>query len=212
MNKIKALIFDYDGVIANSDPFNKKALKYAAESLDLTFNDNDFRNCFPGRTLLEGAELFLRPLGKISQVEKFIKLKRSFDKYYPKEVVPFTETLDFIKKNQNSYRLCIASGSRRILIEMFIQEFKLENMFEFFVSAEDCKKGKPDPKLYNIAISKLKLPREQALIIEDAPLGIEAALKAGIKCLAITYTHEREELLKADVITDSLLNVDLSKL
>ena len=85
----------------------------------------------------------------------------------------------------------------------------IANAFRVIVTAEDTKKSKPDPAPYLLAIQKLKLDNpSSAVAIEDTPAGILSAKGAGLKVLAVTNSYDREFLLDADAVTDSLENID----
>jgi beta-phosphoglucomutase len=204
LGDFKGIIFDYDGVIANSDIFNKKALILAALKVGLNFLDDDFENYFAGKTLYDGAKDYLEVYKKGEEFKKFIKNKKSFDSEYKKEVIPFKKTLEFIRANTDEYKMCIASGSRRVLIKAFVEKFELEDTFEFIITAEDYKKGKPAPDAYLMAVDQMDLPTEDLIVIEDAPKGVRAAKEAGLKCLAVSHTHKREDLQEADWIIENL--------
>jgi beta-phosphoglucomutase len=204
LRNFSGIIFDYDGVIANSDIFNKKALIFAAQKANLTFSTIDFKKYFAGKTLYDGTKDYLEAYNKGEEYKKFIKNKKSFDSEYKKEVIPFMRTLEFIRKNKDKYKMGIASGSRKILINAFVEKSQLEEIFEFIITAEDYENGKPAPDSYLMAAEQMNLPKEELIVIEDAPKGIQAAKDAGLKCLAVLHTHKREELKEADWIIQSL--------
>ncbi len=204
LNNVKGIIFDYDGVIANSDVFNKKALIFAAKQVGLNFTEDDFKNYFAGKTLYDGTKDFLVAYNKTEFYDDFIKAKKSFDSEYKREVIPFKRSLTFIREYYTKLRFCIASGSRKILIEDFIEKFDLDDCFEFVVAAEDYEVGKPAPDAYLLAAEKLDMKKSDLIIIEDAPKGIAAAKLADIRCVAVLQTHHENELKESDMIIKDL--------
>lgn len=207
---IKGIIFDYDGVIANSDIFHKKALKFAASKLLLPFSNRDHKMFFSGITLIEGAKKYLIFNNMYDKFEEFLELKKSFDSQYAKEVIPFPKTLQFIENCKNEYKMGICSGTRKILLNAFIRRYKVNNIFLCEVTVEDFVKGKPDPECYILSINKLNLPKNEIIVIEDSPAGILSAKTAGLRCVAVEHTYKSKDLQEADIIVKdlSILNLE----
>ena len=88
----------------------------------------------------------------------------------------------------------------------------MENIFDVIVTFEDCEKRKPHPESYLITAKKLNLNPDDCIVIEDSPVGIESAKKAGMKCIAVLNKYtKKQDLSKADIIIDSpnKLNIKL---
>jgi beta-phosphoglucomutase-like phosphatase (HAD superfamily) len=90
-----------------------------------------------------------------------------------------------------------------------MQALKLNGIFEVIVSGDDVTHGKPDPEIYITAAQRLGVAPVACVAIEDAPAGVEAAKRAGMRCIAVTNSVPGEQLQKADLIVASLAN-DLS--
>ncbi len=100
-------------------------------------------------------------------------------------------------------RLAVVSGAMRSEIDMVLRAAGLD-VFEVIVSAEDVRRGKPDPEGYLLALRRLRLQAGEAVAIEDAPPGIAAAKAAGLSCVAVLGTAPRERLGQADEIVPRL--------
>jgi HAD superfamily hydrolase (TIGR01509 family) len=100
-------------------------------------------------------------------------------------------------------RLAVVSGAMRSEIDMVLRAAGLD-VFEVIVSAEDVRRGKPDPEGYLLALRRLRLQAGDAVAIEDAPPGIAAAKAAGLSCVAVLGTVPRERLGQADEIVPRL--------
>lgn len=213
---IKAIVFDFNGVIADTDKFDIKAIEYACRKKDLEFSSGAFNDFFSGKTLRDGFESFLKTQGREQEINEFITLKKNFDSHYPEYIVPYDDALKLIKLVDGDFSLGLATGARRNLISLALKILNLQGIFQIILAAEDYEKGKPDPTVYSLAIQALRLPSQDVLVIDDHPLGIEAAKRAGIRCLAVAHTHPISQLQGADYVTQrldsdevlSLLNIE----
>ena len=103
----------------------------------------------------------------------------------------------------------LCSGALRSDIAPVLEKLGIGNAFSVIVTAEDTSKSKPDPAPYQLALKKLEIKdAATALAIEDTPAGIFSAKGAGLKVLAVTNSYDREYLMEADGVTDSLEHVD----
>jgi HAD superfamily hydrolase (TIGR01509 family) len=106
-------------------------------------------------------------------------------------------------------RLALASSGDRVKVAFGMQALELHCIFETVVTGDDVSHSKPDPEIYLTAAQRLGVPPAACVAIEDAPAGVEAAKRAGMRCIAVTNSVAREQLRKADLIVDSLAD-DLS--
>ena len=206
--QIKAILFDFDGVLADTMEDNFLAWQKAFKDYEINIKKEDY---FP----LEGMEL-IKIAKKISgkykvhpDPETIVKLK---NKYYLEDHSFFlypkaAELIDLLKKNK--FLLAIVSaGTRERLRRTVPAEFLKK--FDTIISGEDSKNGKPSPDPYLNAAKKLGVSPEECVVIENAPLGIKSAKKAGMYCIAICSTLDQLFLSEADEIIDKF--EDLEKL
>jgi HAD superfamily hydrolase (TIGR01509 family) len=97
----------------------------------------------------------------------------------------------------------------RVKVAFGMQALALIGIFEAVITGDDVSHSKPDPEIYLIAAQRLGVPPAACIAIEDAPAGVEAAKRAGMRCIAVTNSVARDQLHKADLIVDSLAD-DLS--
>jgi HAD superfamily hydrolase (TIGR01509 family) len=109
----------------------------------------------------------------------------------------------------HGYPLALASSGDRVKVAFGMQALALNGIFEAVVTGDDVAHSKPDPEIYLIAAQQLAVPPKQCLAVEDAPAGVEAAKRAGMRCVAVTNSVAPEQLHKADLIVHSLAD-DLS--
>lgn len=117
--------------------------------------------------------------------------------------------MDLLKKlKAENYLMAVASGSQREEIKRIMHNLKIKDFFEALVSADTVKRGKPAPDLFLLVAQKLGVPPSNCLVLEDAPAGVTAAKKAGMKCFAIPTEGTRgKDFSQADKILGSLEEV-----
>ncbi|HQG13427.1 MAG TPA: HAD family phosphatase [bacterium] len=215
---IKALIFDFDGVITDTEPIHMNAWLSALESFGISFSENDYKNFYIG---LNDRD-FLYEIGRRNSVSfddaqktELIKIKAAICMERLKSEIPLIPGVrEFIEESSKKYMLAICSGALRSEIGFILKKSGLFDYFCTIISAESVEKGKPDPEGYiktledlRVLFSSVILANEVAAI-EDSPKGIEAARKAGLKCIGVTNSYPRAELTFANLVVDSLAELD----
>lgn len=205
---LKAIIFDVDGVLVDSMRFQADAWAEAFKEVGITISREDIYE-------LEGSndkrliKSIFENAGKEPEAEHFEKLpemKRKvleFDSIKPFEGIP--ECLAELKRH---FRLAMVSGSNRETVGKIVDKF-FSGYFEVVVNGSDLERGKPDPDPYLKALEKLNLTKNECVVIENAPLGITAAKRAGLYCVAVASMLETEKVEHADLVLedhDALLN------
>jgi HAD superfamily hydrolase (TIGR01509 family) len=206
----KTILWDMDGVIADSSSFHfaawqetfaKRGVKFTREDFTKLFGTrNDFIiSSVMGRGLSEGdVKVMVR-----EKEESFRRKAIGNIKSFPWAV----RLLNAIKKG--NFKLGLVSSAPKENIKLVLTELNLEGIFDCIVFGQEVSESKPSPQIYLLAAKKLKVTPKDCVVIEDSPLGVKAAKTAGMKCLAITNTHPRQKLEEADKVVDSSENVDL---
>lgn len=216
----EAVVFDFDGVIADTERLHCDMLLKVLAPHDISFtweeyvdsymgcDDRDaFRKAFrlAGRDGLDDRQLKTLIDEKSRQ---FIEAIREGVRTYP-GVIPLVKTL-----RAAGIPLAICSGALRSDIDPILSRLGIACCFPLIVSAEDVRQGKPDPEGYIRAFRELTESRRDKVVstgsclaIEDTPDGIMAAKRAGLSVLAVTNSHPAADLSRADRVTDSLENV-----
>ena len=212
---IRALIFDFNGVLADDDPIHMEAFRRVANEERLSFTDDEYIekylplndwDCF--KTLFADHGQDLPPL-------KLNDLIRRKSIYYfqaiAERTVLFSDAAKAVEAAVGRCRVAVASGARREEILHILKQAGLENCFSAIVSAEDVKFGKPHPEPFSLAHEKLKerdgsLKASECVAIEDSIGGIQSAHGAGMRCLAIAHSYGQDRLrsAKPEWIIDSL--------
>lgn len=222
---LRAIIFDMDGVICNSEPLHLRAFQAALQGVGIAMTDQEYydhylacddRGCFRAIYAANGRAMDAQTLsGLLAQKAKY------FGEAMKDGIMIFPGAEAFVKKTAEKYPVALASGARRLEVEFILKKANLRGCFTAVVSADDVQHGKPDPEAFLSALTLLNERRlqgseaiapAQSLVIEDSQHGLSAARQAGMKCLALTTSYKAEELTGADLVIDSLVGLDLDKL
>ncbi|MFH0800113.1 MAG: HAD family phosphatase [Pseudomonadota bacterium] len=218
----KALIFDFDGVITDTEPVHMEAWQGVLEPLGIEFGEEEYRAHYIG---LNDRD-FLDAVGHIhsryfDDVEKarLIEVKLVSSMSLLGQDIPLIDGVaDFVEAESKRRLFAICSGAQRGEIEFILRHLKWASLFDPVIASDSVKRGKPDAEGYIRAIEALTeratdmiLPQEM-LAIEDSPKGIAAAHAAGIKCLAIQGTFGTGDISSADWVALSLADVNIDDL
>lgn len=214
---LKAIIFDCDGVIVDSEPHHLKAFQIVLESEEITLTEENYYDRY---LALDDKGLFERILKENhkpvdNKILKRLILRKMplYKKLSEETLLLYPGVVAFVKKALGTYRLAIASGAFRGEIKAALDKGGIRSAFPVIVSAQDVRKGKPDPEAYLTALEKLNtiasakgfIRPDECVVIEDSLHGVASARSAGMKCLAVTNSYPLEMLQgKADRIVDSL--------
>jgi beta-phosphoglucomutase family hydrolase len=205
----KAVIWDLDGVIADTGPFHLRAWLQLAEEMGRPFTAEDFRRVFGLRNsdIIKGV---LAPDISADQVEAFAQRKEEFFRARVKgNIKPLPGVLPLLHSlRENGFRLGLASSTVPENIKLLLSALGIEQLFDCLVSGQDVSRGKPDPEGFLLAAKKLGVEPRCCVVIEDAIDGVRAAKAAGMKCIAVANSHPRETLAAADLTVESLETVD----
>jgi beta-phosphoglucomutase family hydrolase len=206
----KTILWDMDGVIADSYPFHFAAWQETFAKRGIKFTKEDFTKLFGTRN-----DFIARSVIGREQPQKDVKIvvqekEENFRRKATGSIKPFpgaVRLLNSLKKG--NFKLGLASSAPKENIDLVFREFNLTGIFDCIVFGQEVSESKPSPQIYLLAAKKLKVAPKDCVVIEDSPMGVKAAKTAGMKCLAIANTHSRQEFEEADRIADSLENVDL---
>lgn len=193
MPKIKAVIFDMDGVLIEAKEWHYEALNRALKLFGMEITRYEHLTTFDGLPTREKLKMLSLDRGLPQSLHGFInELKQQ----YTMEIVyslckpRFHHEYALSRLRNEGYRMAVCSNSIRNSIEVMMQKSALENYLEFYISNEDVKCGKPDPEMYNKAISKLKLEPKECMIVEDNENGIKAARASGANVMVVNEVDE----------------------
>ena len=217
MNKSYGVIFDVDGVIADSERVNADAsIKVFQDLFGLHgVQRGDFET-----GLGRGAEAYVRAAAQVHGVEltpqqvaaaitarqvNFLKILEEGP------LQPFPGVLELMNAAlaHDGFSVAIATSSAREKSEAVLQSARVPYEKLVYVTGNDAKNKKPDPELFLIAAQRMHIPPQHCVVIEDAPNGIQAAHAAGCRCIAVTNSTSAEKLSQADFVVSALTEVNL---
>jgi beta-phosphoglucomutase len=219
---LRALIFDFNGIIVDDEPIHFKLFKgvLAEEGIELTEEDYYARYLgFDDRGAFTAA---YREHGRSLDEKLLARLIDRKAGYYQNAIRNKVRIFPGVEKLVSSLvpalPLAVASGALRQEIETILSTAGLLKHFAVVISAEDVGHGKPEPEIFLKALAGLNARVENndpidaadCLVIEDSKEGIRGARRAGMKCLAVSNSHATELLQEANAVVRSLEEVDLS--
>ena len=107
------------------------------------------------------------------------------------------------------FKLAVGSSGPSENVYLLLSSLKIKELFDVVITAAEVKKGKPAPDVFLIAAEALKIDPKNCIVIEDAPVGVEAAIRAGMISIALTTTHSKEELLGAQLVIKNLSEISI---
>jgi len=222
---LRAIIFDFDGVVADSEPIHlavfqrilgEQGLFLSPEEYYTDYLGYDDKGCFRAFLTAHG------PSPSDKTIDDLVARKaQAYLDHIKQHVLIFPGVRELVREAASRHRLAIASGALRNEIEYVLECAGIRKEFEHITSAEDVRRGKPDPEPFVHALASLnRAPRsgqaglapDDCLVIEDSIPGIRAAHAAGMKVLAVANTHTAQDLREADALTHSLADVKLPDL
>lgn len=222
---LKAIIFDFDGVIADTEPVHFAAFQSILAGLGVPLTEEayysrylgyDDKGCFAAALAAHGKPALPE------SIEQLVARKAAaYLAHIKKHLVIFPGVRELVRDAAKTHRLAIASGALRHEIEFILDQTGLRKEFEHITSAEDVRRGKPHPEPYLHALAALNravagrhgsLIAEDCLVIEDSIPGIRSAQAASMRVLAVANTHTIQDLHEADAVAESLAELNLEEI
>lgn len=208
MKGTKAVIWDMDGVIADTAPFHFRAWREVAQAGGKDLSEEDFRKVF-GMRNDDIVRIIFGEAMTPDEVEGIAARKEEiFREAVARDIRPLPGVMKLLRSlKAEGFRMAIASSAPWENLRLLIAALGIGNFFNGVLSAKEVKEGKPSPQLFLTAAETLGVDPSHCVVIEDALSGVEAAKAGGMKCIAVTNTLPPEYLIKADLVVDSLERV-----
>ena len=203
----KAIIFDMDGVISDSQPIHAGLEEVLLREHGIEISAAELTRNYAGIPDRECAKIIFAKYGKEIDLDKFVENKWTKILDYARgRIRPIDGAVELINKlKESNFKLAVASSSIPEFIYLVLSELKVKDKFDALTSGSEVKLGKPNPDIFLLAAQKLGVPPQECLVIEDAEHGVTAAKRAGMKCVWLT---NRETLsdneYRADIVVRSL--------
>jgi len=199
----KVVIFDMDGVIVDSEPRHERAFLEVIERLGYSGRHGIRFADYIGRTDKEIWTDFLRQHTPRETLEELLAMKRErVLEILRKEQPLFAGLPELAETLAAKYKLALASGSERAVIEEVLSFRNIGRFFSVTVSGTEVKRGKPAPDIFLKAAELLGVKADECWVVEDSKPGVAAAQAAGMYVIAVTNTHPAEELTHADRVVE----------
>jgi len=209
---VKAVIFDMDGVIIDSEKLWSKGISSVLANHGVKYKE-EVQNLCMGKSINESSQIIIEThdltIDPSVLSEKKIKAVLAL---YEQELdfMPGFLSLFESLKNRN-VKMCIATASDKILMDAVDAKLQLTDLFlGNVVFRTEKHNSKPAPDLFLDAAAKLNVKPEECVVIEDSPLGVKGALNAGMKCIALTSSTSTDNLKGADLIVNNLEDINPS--
>jgi HAD superfamily hydrolase (TIGR01509 family) len=202
---VAAVVFDLDGVIVDSEPYSMQALRDVLREYGIEPSAEELRRSF-GRRVRDDLAAYFARYGVRADLEAAVARKQA--RYYELaagHLRPFPGVLPLLDRlRQRGYRLGLASSGDRRKVAFSLQALHLDGCFDSVVTGDDVTHSKPHPEIYRLAAQRLGVAPGACVAIEDAPTGVQAAKRAGLRCIAVSNSVPRHHLQAADLVVASL--------
>jgi beta-phosphoglucomutase len=214
----EAVIFDFDGVIVDTEPLHYAAFQRTLEPLGLHFTWQEYIETYIGFDDRDAFRHAFSTKGTILSQEKLYLLigqkAAFFNEVIRSGVSAYPGVLDLIfHLRAIKIPLAICSGALKADIDPILDMLGIANFFDIVVTADDVAASKPDPECYQLAFRRLqsahqnRFSKDVTIAIEDTPAGISAAKAAGLMVCAVTNSYPANRLGQATFVTDSLTSL-----
>lgn len=210
---LEAVLWDMDGVIADTMQYHYGAWRDVLKGMGITLTLDDFRPLFGQRhdsivRYALGSNLTHEQIEALSDKKQKLYRERVY-----KNIKPLPGAVELIKTlYKNKIKIALASSATKENVDIIVEGLKIEKCFQAYVNGTEVAEGKPSPLIFQLAARKLDVAADNCVVIEDAIAGVTAAKAAGMKCVAVTTSHPGEKLMNADLIVDSLEDVNIEVL
>jgi HAD superfamily hydrolase (TIGR01509 family) len=219
---LRAIIFDCDGVIADTEPLHFAALQkvLAEEGIDLgkesyyrEYLALDDRGCFLKAFYNRGAALTQEKLSEL-----IARKSAAVEPLMNAHLRLFPGVADLIREASQRFIVAVASGALTREVELILRTGGVKECFKAIVGAEDVARSKPHPDPFLEALKRINAGSEaqispaECLVIEDSFHGVQAAHAAGMRCVAVTNSYRREMLAEAELVVATFEDLPLAQL
>jgi beta-phosphoglucomutase len=220
---LRVVIFDFDGVISDTERTHLQAFNQILAKYDIEISETDYYKKYLGLNDYEGFKEMSKAhnlqFGD-EEIESLVTQKgKIFEELVKTNNNIIEGTAEFLcMLKQNGIIMAICSGAVRSDIDAILSGTNLSDFFEAIITADDVKQSKPDPAGFNLALKRLnerqekKIQPAECIVVEDSPWGLEAAQKAGMHTLAVTNSYTADELKIAEMVVAVLGDLSVNAL
>ena len=214
---VKAVIFDFDGVIVDSEPLHLRAFQRTVETLGLKLSPADYYSRYLACDDKTFFRMFLEDSGQPGAEREITRLVEEkgvcFEEMMGESIRIFPGVVEFLETIRGKFHTAIGSGALTGEINLILEKKGLSGFFGFVVGADDTENPKPSPEVYLKCLERLRgdydstITAAQCVVFEDSPHGVLAAKRAGMRCVGITNSCDGGELELADRVVEDLFEI-----
>ncbi len=219
---LRAIIFDFDGVLANTEPLHLRAYQEVLAPDGLTLTEDEYYGRYLG---FDDVGVFTaigadrrRPWTSADIQRLIVTKARRLEQLEQNVSVLFPGAADAVRRAAAAVPIAIASGALRAEVRRVLEREQLVNYFTAIVAAEDTPLSKPSPEPYLHALMQLtsslsvQIAPHECVALEDSPWGLRSARAAGLRTMAVAQTYGKSDLHDADLIISTIASLDLHEL
>jgi len=212
-----AIIFDMDGVLVDSNPFHLRKWKDLFQAHGIPFDEDELPKIVLGPP---NDVTFPRFMGENLSREQMAELSEELEENFRREIGPHARAFPGVRRfieecHAQQITMAVASAAMGKNVHFLISALGLGDYFREILTGDDISRPKPDPEVYLKTAEKLVVDPAACAVFEDSFVGVEAAKRAGMKCVAIASSFPAEDLrreTRADLIVPSFESVSLQTL
>jgi beta-phosphoglucomutase-like phosphatase (HAD superfamily) len=219
---LRAIIFDFDGVLADTEPLHLRAYQDVLAAEGITLTGHDYYSRYLGFDDAGAFRLMGSDAGCTWTAEDIARLvmtkARRIEALEQDQSVLFPGAADAVRRAAAVFPIAIASGARGAEIRRVLERERLMEYFAAIVAAEDTPVSKPSPEPYLHALARLTSSRSaeiaaaECVAIEDSPWGLQSARAAGLRTVAVAHSYDASKLHSADLVINAIASFDLDRL
>lgn len=204
--------FDLDGTIIDNNYYHILSWQEFYKKRNRTFSSEEFIQHFNGKTNADVLSyVFDYPLTKKEIINYTNEKELLYREIYAPHIKPVAGLLELLELlHQQNIPMVIATSGIPVNIEFMLQHIPIKKYFKAIINSTHISHGKPHPEIYQIAAKELGFAPEKCIAFEDAVAGVQSAAAAGLKTIALTTTHQSEELKQANKIVKDFTEVTMA--
>ncbi|MBX3391295.1 MAG: HAD family phosphatase [Phycisphaeraceae bacterium] len=211
------VVFDFDGVIVDSEPIHQAALRRAANEVGLDFTHEEYLATYIGFDDRDVLRVLARDRGKALSHDENQRFHQAKRRHFMREVSEgrvraFPGAVELIRAAAARGPIAVCSGARTHEIDPILEHLGVRSLMATVVSADDVAASKPAPDPYTLTARRLGQSPRALVAIEDTPAGIESALAAGYAVAAVEHSFTADDLTRANHVFPCIARVSIDAL
>ncbi len=190
---MKAIIFDMDGLMIDSERLYMQAQQEIAEKFNKKLDRKSMWKMM-GRKPIESIRMFVKEMEIPAEPEKILEMRNNMMlEKLKNDLIPMPGLDHIIDIFYNELKLAIATGAQRKFLDLVVDNLGIRDKFTVLQDSDDVEKGKPHPEIYSRACRKLALQPGRCVVLEDSSNGALAAKRAGCYVIAVPSEYTKEQ-------------------